>query len=78
MYSWRWEDQLNRRPRVQLALGGSAEQETTCTVGAGRINLSEWDHVIYSRGARMDTVHLSIKAVMETVNQRIFGVHRTG
>jgi hypothetical protein len=34
--------------------------------------------VIYISGAGMDTVHLSIKAVTGTVNQRIFGVQRTG
>jgi hypothetical protein len=32
------KDQLNRRPRVQLALGGLADQETTCAWRARRIS----------------------------------------
>jgi hypothetical protein len=34
--------------------------------------------MISFNGARMDTVYLSKKAVTGTVNQRIFGVQRTG
>jgi hypothetical protein len=60
------KDQLHRRPRVQLMLGGSADQKEIT------LFKQKWSK------DGLDTVHLSIKAVMGTINQRIFGVHRTG